>query len=96
MFFFSYFVVGSGCKISAPISRPSFTENIGIWEEIALKSWEIVNATPDGIKVIGQCSESNFSLIDIFPCVDIVEEVLVIGVLLIPLYVVIVAEIVSH
>ncbi len=94
--FFSYFVIGSRREITGPVSGPSFAEDVRIGEEISFESWEFVNATPDRIKVISECPESNFSFVDLFPGVDVVEEVLVIGVLLIPLDVVIVAEIVAH
>ena len=91
-----YLVVRPGCVVTGPVSRSAFAEDVGVREEIAFERREVVDAAANRLKVIGECSECDLCFVDVLPGVDVVEEVLVIGVLLVPLDIVIVAEIVAN
>lgn len=91
-----YLVVWPGSVIAGPVGWTAFTEDVGVREEITSESGELVDPGADRFEILGKCAESDLRLVDVVARVDVVEEVLVIGVLLVPLDVVVIAEVVAN
>lgn len=87
---------GSRGEIPRPIRRTTFGENIGVNEEVSFESRKLGVSPLDFVEVIFGSAEAHFGLVDVFVGVDVVDELHVIGVLLVPFVDHVVTEIVPQ
>ena len=85
-------------EVSGPVSRSPFTEDVSVGEEVALQRREGAGWRPlaDGVEVVGDGAERDAGVVENSAVgVDVVEEVLVVDVLLVPFDLVVETEVVA-
>ena len=85
--------MGASSEIASPVSWSTFTENIRIWKKISMQCREGIGALANGVKVSGECSETDLHVGRM--SADVLEDILIVEVLLVPFDVVIEAKIVA-